>query len=209
MLRFYKITLLSALFVLIFSTCAASSYEELTAEELFMEDIDSIVADIQAMYDDYSQQYLHELFLNIAFADIDFDGIPEFFYGYQTITGAHNKIWYRAYSLRDRVMISTEHSPNWHTYIADDKQCAFFTGPESFLERNIITQTYAGSATDIRLDVNIIQYKNSKLFVNTVNWSEVNWHDESLLPLKQVWASTKTDRVKADAIKLLNEYSAA
>ena len=214
-MRLCKKALIVFLFTLIFSACTARTPSNRTVEKMLLADIDFLVDKIQEMYNDVRPELLYEPPLYIAFADVDFDSIPEFFYGYETMTSSHVKIWYRAYSLKDRAIISSEHLTNWETYVRGDDDCAFYTGPDSFLEGyfiddnakpTIITQTYAGPVVDIRLDVCMIQYRDSKLFITEVNWSEVNWHDENLIQLKQAWSVTTTDSVKDDAIKLLSEY---
>lgn len=214
-MNFYKKALIVIVFVLIFSACTSCDQPNLSVEELLTADIDFLVAEIQAMYDDIRPQLLgapeYDPDIYIAFADIDFDGIPEFFYGYETMTGSHNKIWYRAYSLRDHAIIGTEHAQGWHTYIRDDEACSFFTCPKNFIEGYFlndkaepcfVTKAHTGPVTDPRTDFVFIQYRNSKLFIETGYQ-----FDENLLPLKQAWSLTKVDSVKDDTIKLLNKYS--
>lgn len=201
--------------------CAANDVAQPSPEDLFMEDIITISADIQSMYDEIRPQLLsasqYDPSIYIAFADIDFDGVPEFFYGYQTMTGSHNKIWYRAYSLKDRAMISSEHtsvpsaySPGWNTYIQDDTSCAFFTGPDNFIEgyylndeaeHCFVTKAIVGSVTQIRTDYAFIKCTNSNLSISTGFKC-----DKELQAIEQIWSPATLANIKDDIIDLLNKY---
>lgn len=209
-MRFRIMPVLLILCALAFSACGANA----TAEELFLEDMDSITAEIQAMYEEIRPELLsapeYDPDIFIAFADLDFDGIPEYFYGYQTMTGSHNKIWYRAYSLSDRAMIDFEHLNSFDTYIRDDTDCAFFTGPDSFIEGYylndmgepcFVTKATAGPVTGTWTDYIFMEYKNSILTIETGFEC-----DKKLLPIKQVWSQAALENIQDDMYKLLNEY---
>lgn len=204
------VLILCSMIVMIFCACTAADDRRAAAEELFIKDIAFIAADIQDMYDEADARDIHWPVLYIAFADIDFDGIPEFFYGYQTMTALHNKIWYRAYSLKDRAIIEFKHLNSFNTYLHDE-ECAFFTGPEIFfegyyLDENaqpcFVTQAITGPVTGMWTDYALIQYINSSLFVTTD--FECN---KELLEIKQVWSKADLSNIENDIIELLNQYS--
>lgn len=196
---------------LIFSACTIRA-EQSSPENLFIEDLDSIVADIQAMYDKAEADFPYEPSLYIAFADITFDGIPEFFYGYQAITSRQGKIWYMAYSLSDCVMIEAEHPPNWSTYMSWDTDCAFFTGSDHFMEGYylnsqpdpcFVTKACAGGVLDGRADYVFIEYVNSKLSISTGFEC-----DKELLEIKQIWSPADIANIKDEIANLLEKYNA-
>lgn len=217
MLHFRAALLSLILCALIFSACGANA----TAEVLFIQDIDSIAYDIQVMYDEVRPRLLsapeYDPNIYIAFVDIDFDGIPEFFYGYQTITAIQGKIWYRAYSISNRAIITSEHtsipsgdSPGWNTYIRDDTDCAFFTGPDNFIEGYylndeaepcFVTKARTGPATGTWTDYVFMEYTNSILSISTGFEC-----DKELQAIKQVWSPATLANVKDDIIDLLNKY---
>ena len=208
-LRFYHHILMSLAVLLCMGGCTG----EPTTKQLFADNKNALVADMQAMYHKIEADYLHEPLLYSAVADIDFDGIPEIFYGYQTMTGAHNKIWYRAYSLRNGRVLEAEHAPDWSTYIAGDTDCAFSTGPDSFMEGYyvtgqgnfcFVTKAYAGPVASLRTDYVFVEYADAKLAVRT------GWDcDEELTPLKQAWGSVHLDTLEDDMTALLADYVAS
>jgi hypothetical protein len=204
--------LLWILCAILFSSCAIGYQTNATYEELFIEDIPSIADEIKAIYDEVRPELLYDPFIHIAFADIDFDGTPEFFYGYQTFTGSHNKIWYRAYSLSRRDMIAFEHLNRFDTYILDDTDCAFFTGPNNFIEGYylnangapcFVTKTRAGAVTQIRTDYIFMEYKDETLSVSTGFECA-----EELHAIKQMWSLTTVENIKEDILALLDKYQA-
>jgi hypothetical protein len=208
----FRIATALCICVFLFSACKADVPANKSAEELFLEDIDSIAAEIAVMYKDVDEYYLYEPFLYIAFADIDFDGTPEFFYGYQTITSSQGKIWYRAYSLSNRAMIAFEHLNRFDTYILGDTDCAFFTRQDNFIEgfyltENaepcFVTKATVGTASETWTDYIFMEYKNAKLSVSTGFECA-----EQLQAIKQVWSLATVENIEEDSIALLNEYLA-
>jgi hypothetical protein len=196
--------------VLIFSTCTAGCNAKAKAEETFLQDIDVIAADIQVMYEEVDADFLYWPFLYIAFADVDFDEIPEFFYGYQCLTGMQAHIWYRGYSLNDSAIIQNVRLSDWHTYISGDEKCSFYTGSDEFLEGYylneegepcFIAKAVAGSATWHQTHCIHIEYSNATLYVSD-NF-ECN---QDLTPVKQVWSETTLETLREDMIRLLEEY---
>jgi hypothetical protein len=184
------------------------------------QDLDFLVSEITAMHNAISAGYLHEPYLHIALADLDFDGCPEFFYGYQTITASHNKIWYRAYSLKNRAVIPSGHPPDWNTYL-DDEECAFFTGPESFIDGyfpdsrgnpNFVAIAPAGAVTDTRADTVTMRYQNGGLIVETPvltakSIADAEGQCQNLTPLTQVCVKTEAGSLEADIPALYQAYS--
>ena len=208
-MRFCHCVLMGLAVLLCMGGCAPES----TPEQLLAKNKSSLVADMQAMYHKIEADYPHEPLLYCAFADIDFDGIPEIFYGYQTMTGAHNKIWYRAYSLRNGRLLEAEHAPDWAIYIAGDTDCAFSTGPDSFIEGYyvadqgafcFVTKAYAGPVATPRTDYVFVEYADAKLSIHT------GWNcDEELTPLKQAWGPVHLDTLEDDMTALLADYVAS
>ena len=195
---------------LLLSSCGKANQNDLSTEELMMINIDFLSYEIQSMHDDMSQDYLYEMPIYIAFADIDFDGIPEFFFGYQTMTGSHNKVWYRAFSLKEGSIIDPEHPSDWSTYLSGDTGCAFFTGSENFLEgyylndnKNpcFVTKTYAGSVTDIRTDYVFIEYEYPKLSI-AIGFE----FDKEIQPIKQIWSLVDIDNIQSEISNALQQY---
>jgi hypothetical protein len=181
-----------------------------TAEEQFLDDMDSIAADIVAMYNEVDEYFLYWPSLYIAFADIDFDGTPEFFYGYQAITASQGNIWYRAYSLTNRAMIDFEHVNSFNTYIRDDTDCAFFTGQENFIEGYylsenaepcFVTKATVGTVMHIRTDYIFMEYKDGGLSVSTGFECA-----EELQAIKQAWSLTTVETIEEDMLALWNTY---
>jgi hypothetical protein len=179
------------------------------AEDKFIEDIDAIAEIFNVMYAEADAKDIHWPIPHIAFADIDFDEIPEFFYGYQTMTGSHNKIWYRMYSLMDRAIITSEHDSDWYTAL-DDEECAIFTGPDAFIEGyylddldkpRFVTKTWTGPVTGPWMDYVFFEYTDSKLLVSTAFEC-----DENLTPVKQVWSETTLETLEEDILDLLEQY---
>ena len=208
-MRFYHHILMSLAVLLCMGGCAPES----TPEQLFADNKNALVADMQAMYHKIEADYLHEPLLYCAFANIDFDDIPEVFYGYQTMTGTHNKIWYCAYSLQDGRLLEVEHAPDWAIYIASDTDCAFSTGPDSFIEGYyvtdqgafcFVTKAYAGPVASLRTDYVFVEYADAKLAVRT------GWDcDEKLTPLKQTWGPVHLNTIEDDLAALLADYAAS
>lgn len=75
----------------------------------------------------------YTLEMHVTFADVDIDGVPEIFYGFQSV-GSQPGIWYRIYSLADCNDIVVEHKGMWTPYYDNDKLIAIPARPENFLE---------------------------------------------------------------------------
>jgi hypothetical protein len=107
-------------------------------------------------------------------------------------------------------MIAFEHLNRFDTYILDDTDCAFFTGPDNFIEGYylnangapcFVTKTFTGAVTQIRTDYIFMEYKDANLSVTTGFECA-----EELQAIKQVWSLATVETIEEDILALWNEY---
>ena len=107
-------------------------------------------------------------------------------------------------------MIQAEHFEYWGTYVATDTECAFFTGPNNFIEGyytaddgsvRFVTEAITGSVVSLQVENCVIQYDHSKLLVETPLY-----FSEELTELKQAWSRVDRDHLQEDIRELLQRY---
>lgn len=208
------------------SSCAQEKQPDITADyyeytkELLAQDINLLSDRIENLSDEVNAQVPHPLDLYAAFADLDGDGIPEFFYGYHALTSSQNNVWYYAYSLKDHKSIQIEHVGNWTPYLETGEEATFYTNPASFLGGNsfrsddgkayFLVDVRRGSAVDVGVTYNKLYWSGSKLIVDTseqfaLDNLPVN-NDESF-PLRESFGKLN-DRKVEDIHLLLETYFA-
>ncbi len=182
-----------------------------SVNRLLAADVDFLAAEIRNMYDFIRPEFLYDMDIYIALADLDFDEIPEFFFGYQTLTGSSRKIWYRAYSLKNHVLISCQRLSNWTTFFReDDAACALYADHDNFIEgyyRNdageavFVTQSICGPVVNMWTDYLLMQYSDSILKTEAVFENPYE-----LTPLKQAFSVASLDMLQEDITALLDVY---
>lgn len=146
---------------------------------LLASDMVELVSRIQKLSEWANERNIHEVPIYVAFADIDGDNIPEFFFGYRIINAFRD--YYRIYSLTEHDLIEVIHPGDWGLYYDDDDQCAIMTG-EAFLgDRYYLSDTKqkyfiaiipSGSPVNPYIVIN-------KMWVNEQNWFAVDGYEDS------------------------------